>query len=412
VSAIRFEIQKKSVNNGARVGILYTPHGAVETPAFVPVGTKATVKGITPEMLEDIGVTIALANTYHLYLEPGEGVVLDAGGLHSFMNFKKPLMTDSGGFQVLSLGAAFGKSVTKVASVKELAMEIEDAQKRLPAVYDEDVASVHGQLAIIDEEGVSFTSHIDGSLHRFTPERSMEIQHNLGADIIFAFDEATASGADHAYQREAMARTHRWANRSLKAHRQNYEASKVQALFGIVQGGRFEDLRRESAREISFMNFDGFGIGGSYVKEDIDTAVGWVCEELPEEKPRHLLGIGEPLDLFSSIERGVDLFDCVSPTRRGRNGSLYTTHGLINIENRKYSIDFTVIEEGCKCYTCRNYTKAYLAHLYRTNEMLGPILGSVHNLYFIVNLMKGIRGAILEGNFEEYKRRFVEKYKI
>lgn len=391
MNPLRFEILKKK--GKARAGILHTPHGDIETPAFVAVGTKGTVKSLTPEMLEGLGSQIILSNTYHLYLQPGDEVVRDAGGLHRFANWDKPFMTDSGGFQVFSLGAAFGKQISKIA--KEEIVEESSA----PSVYDEDIATQHGQLAIVDEEGVTFTSHINGSLHRFTPERSIEIQHNLGADIIVAFDECTSATATKEYQIEAMHRTHRWAERSWKAHKQNTGASLKQGLFGVVQGGRYEDLRRESAKAIASMPFDGFAIGGSYVKEDLDTAVGWVCDELPEEFPRHLLGIGEPEDLISGIAKGVDLFDCVAPTRIGRNGALYVTKGegfgKINILNAKFVQDFGPIEEGCKCYTCTNYSRAYLSHLFRADEMLGATLASLHNIYFIVNLVKKEREKIL-----------------
>lgn len=391
MNPLRFEILKKK--GKARAGILHTPHGDIETPAFVAVGTKGTVKSLTPEMLEGLGSQIILSNTYHLYLQPGDKVVRNAGGLHRFANWDKPFMTDSGGFQVFSLGAAFGKQISKIA--KEEIVEESSA----PSVYDEDIATQHGQLAIVDEEGVTFTSHINGSLHRFTPERSIEIQHNLGADIIVAFDECTSATATKEYQIEAMHRTHRWAERSWKAHKQNTGASLKQGLFGVVQGGRYEDLRRESAKAIASMPFDGFAIGGSYVKEDLDTAVGWVCDELPEEFPRHLLGIGEPEDLISGIAKGVDLFDCVAPTRIGRNGALYVTKGegfgKINILNAKFVEDFGPIEEGCKCYTCTNYSRAYLSHLFRADEMLGATLASLHNIYFIVNLVKKEREKIL-----------------
>ncbi len=382
-----YEILKRKGN--ARAGIIHTPHGDIETPAFVAVGTKGTVKALTPEMLESLGSQIILSNTYHLYLQPGDETVRDAGGLHKFANWDKPFMTDSGGFQVFSLGAAYGKQLTKIAK------EAIPDESSTPAIYDEDIATQHGQLAIIDEEGVTFTSHINGSLHRFTPERSIEIQHNLGADIIVAFDECTSATASKDYQHEAMDRTHRWAERSWKAHKQNLDASRKQALFGVVQGGRFEDLRRESAKAIADMPFDGFCIGGSYVKEDLDTAVGWVCEELPEDRPRHLLGIGEPSDLVSGIAKGVDMFDCVAPTRIGRNGCVYSKAGKLNLLNAKFVRDFGPLDEGCSCYACRNYSRAYIAHLFRADEMLAAVLASIHNIHFIVNLVKAEREKIL-----------------
>lgn len=392
MNAFTFSIQARDKKSRARAGVVTTPHGSFETPCFVVVGTKATVKSVTSEMLKEAGAAIALANTYHLYLQPGDDVVRAAGGVGKFMHWDGPTMTDSGGFQVFSLGAAYGHAVSKV-SREEL-----DADTVTPSVYDADIATQHGKLAIIDDEGVSFTSHIDGSLHRFTPERSIEIQHNLGADIIVAFDECTGATASYDYQKEAMHRTHRWAERSLYAHKQNIDAANKQALFGVVQGGRYEDLRRESARFLADKNFDGFGIGGSYIKEDLDTAVGWVCEELPDDKPRHLLGIGEPQDLINGIAKGVDMFDCVIPTRYGRTGTVFTREGKISLRKEQYARNFSAIDDGCECYTCKNYTRAYLAHLFRADEMLGATLASVHNLYFLISLVRNAREAILDGS--------------
>lgn len=399
MSAIKFSIEKKLPNTLGRAGVLKTPHGKIETPAFVVVGTKGSVKSLTPEDVADLGAQVVLANTYHLYLQPGDETVRDMGGLHKMMNWTGPTMTDSGGFQAFSLGAAFGKGVSKVAKEED------------GGVSDENEGSQEEpKLAHIDEDGVTFKSPFDGSKHKFTPERSMEIQHNIGADMIFAFDECTSPHASHEYQKEAMERTHRWAERSLVAHKKNKNAQEKQAIFGIVQGGRFQDLREESARVISKMDFDGFGIGGSFTKEDMDTAVGWVNKILPEEKPRHLLGIGEPMDLFGGAENGADLFDCVAPTRIGRNGSFYTKNGKINILNASFRVDLSPIDEDCGCYTCKNYTRAYVAHLFRAREMLGATLGSIHNLYFIVNLVKKIRQSILDENFAEYKEEFLRKF--
>src|SRR3990167_1763661 len=338
MSSISFKIEKRMSGTLGRAGVITTPHGAIETPAFIAVGTKAAVKALTPEQVAGIGAQAVLANTYHLYLQPGEKIVEKAGGLGEFMGWQGPTMTDSGGFQVFSLGAAFGKTISKF--VKDDAPKEESV-----AVYDEGVASQHGQLAIIDDEGVSFTSHLDGSLHRFTPERSVEIQHALGADIFFAFDECTSPTEPYEYQKEAMERTHRWASRSLKAHRQNLDANKRQALFGIVQGGRHEDLRRESAREIASLGFDGIGIGGSFSKEDMRSALSAAVGELPEEVPRHFLGIGEPGDILEGIANGMDLFDCVAPTRTRRRRSLYTRQGIIHLKNGKYRSDFTPLSE-------------------------------------------------------------------
>lgn len=398
MSPIKFTIEKKLSNGPGRAGILETPHGKIETPAFVVVGTKGSVKSLTPEQVAGLGAQVVLANTYHLYLQPGDEIVRDMGGLHKMMNWDGPTMTDSGGFQAFSLGAAFGKGVSKVAKEDDNGEEENEGSQEEP------------KLAHIDEDGVTFKSPFDGKKHKFTPERSIEIQHDIGADMIFAFDECTSPRASYEYQKEAMERTHRWAERSLAAHKKNSEASEKQALFGIVQGGRFEDLRRESAKIIGGMDFDGFGIGGSFTKEDMDTAVGWVNQILPEDKPRHLLGIGEPMDLFGGAENGADLFDCVAPTRIGRNGSFYTKNGKINILNSAFRNDFSSIDEGCECYVCKNYTRAYVAHLFRAREMLGATLGSIHNLYFIVNLVKKIRQSILDGNFAEFKEKFLRRY--
>ncbi len=399
--SLKFTIKKKLDKTLARAGVLETPHGKIETPAFVTVGTKATVKALTPGQLKELGAQVALANTYHLYLQPGDELIKKAGGLHKFMNWDKPTMTDSGGFQAFSLGVALGSGVSKVASATK------DEVTRCGEIKDDPKCS----MAKIDEDGVTFKSHIDGSQHKFTPEKSIQIQHNIGADMIFAFDECTSPNADYDYQVEAMDRTHRWAERSLKEHKKLNKKNKI-ALFGIVQGGRFEDLRKKSAEFISKLDFDGFGIGGSFNKEDMDTAVGWVNKILPENKPRHLLGIGEPEDLFGGIENGVDLFDCVAPTRIARNGTLYTSSGKINILNAKFREDFTPIDEGCGCYTCQNYTRSYIAHLFRAKEIQANTLATIHNLYFIVNLVKKIRQSIIDGNFEEFKGEFLEKYNV
>lgn len=390
---MKFIIEKESKDSRASVGIIETAHGQIKTPAFIVVGTKATVKALPPEQVLSIGAQAILSNTYHLYLEPGEEIMRKAGGLNKFMNWSGPTFTDSGGFQVFSLGVAYGNKISKVSLSEDL---------------EEDSQSSHAKLVSIDEDGIDFKSIIDGSKHRFTPERSIEIQHNIGADIIFAFDECTSPHASYEYQKEAMDRTHRWAERSLKYHKDNNKNN--QAQFGIVQGGRYEDLRKESARIISEMDFDGFGIGGSFDKEDMYTTVGWVNDNLPKNKPRHLLGIGEPLDLFGGIENGADTFDCVAPTRIARNGGIYTLDGRINILNAKYQNDFSKLDNSCMCYTCNNYTKAYIAHLFRSKEILGATLASIHNLYFIVNLVNDIRLSIINDNFLEFKDRFIRRY--
>ena len=397
---LTFIIEKKMGALG-RAGVLTTPHGVINTPAFVTVGTKATVKALTPEQVASLGAQVVLANTYHLYLEPGDEIIRDAGGFGKFMNWRGPTMTDSGGFQVFSLGVAFGSKVGKLSKVP---------QGNIIAGDEIDPAGEAGKLAKIDEDGVTFKSYKDGSVHRFTPERSMEIQHNLGADIFFAFDECTSPAAPYEYQKEAMERTHRWAQRSLDAHHKNKEAAGKQGLFGVVQGGRHRDLREESARVLGVMDFDGYGIGGSFDKDDMTTAVGWVNAILPENKPRHLLGIGEPEDLFGAVENGCDLFDCVAPTRTGRNGTLHTRHGKINMRNARFVRDFSPVDNECDCYTCENYTRAYIAHLFRSDEMLAGTLASIHNLRFLVSLVEQMREAILNDTFNSLKTNFLTRY--
>jgi queuine tRNA-ribosyltransferase len=403
VRPISFSIDKELEGSLARAGVLSTPHGEIKTPAYMAVATKATVKGISSLVLPELGVQGIIANTYHLYLSPGEKIVDKAGGVGRFMHWDRPAMTDSGGFQVFSLGVGFGKKLSKF-------LPAEAAAEEGIAVFDEDLATSHGKLAIVDEEGVSFTSHVDGTLHRFTPERSIEIQHGLGADIIYAFDECTAPNADYDYQKEAMDRTHRWADRSLKAHRQNVDKNNAQGIYGIVQGGRYADLRIESAKEIAGMDFDGFGIGGSFSKHDILGILDKVNRELPKEKPRHLLGIGEPEDIFIGVAAGIDTFDCVLPTRNGRSGGVYTHQGKVQIPNAAFKDDFTPLDPGCGCRVCKNYTKSYIHHLFRTGEMLGPMLASQHNLYFLATLTERIRQSILNGDFEQFRDEFLGTY--
>ncbi|HVV39264.1 MAG TPA: tRNA guanosine(34) transglycosylase Tgt [Candidatus Paceibacterota bacterium] len=415
---ISLTIEKELTGSLARAGVLHTPHGTIETPAFIAVATKADVKGIEASRLAELGVQGIIANTYHLYLSPGEKIVEKGGGVNKFMTWDRPSMTDSGGFQVFSLGVGFGKKISKFSKAAGAESSALPAGQQgdgrsndsVPAVWDEDLATSHGKLAVIDDEGVSFTSHIDGSLHRFTPERSIEIQHALGADIIFAFDECTAPNAEYEYQKEAMDRTHRWAERSLRAHRGNIDKNAKQGIFGIVQGGRFADLRIESAREIATMDFDGYGIGGSFSKWDLLGILDKVNAELPKEKPRHLLGIGEPEDLFIGAAAGCDTFDCVLPTRNGRTGGLYSNKGKIQIPNAEYKEDQNPIDPECACPVCKRYTKSYIHHLFRTGEMLGPILASQHNLYFLANLTKKIRASIIDGTFEKYKEAFLSEY--
>ena len=404
-----FSINKKSSETKlARTGTINTPHGKINTPAFVVVGTKATVKALSPEMVRDyIGAQVTLANTYHLYLQPGQSNVKDHGGFAKMMSWKgkdgslMPTFTDSGGFQVFSLGQAMGHGVSKIATSKEIS-EKETKEE----------TSNHEKLAIIDDEGVTFKSVIDGSEHRFTPESSMKIQHDLGADMIFAFDECTSPLAPREYQEKALKRTHAWAGRCIKEHKKLGVSSATgtqQALFGVVQGGSFEDLRELSAKTLGAMDFDGYGIGGSFTKEDMAGAVRTVTENLPEEKPRHLLGIGEPIDLFLGVEYGIDTFDCVAPTRVARNGALYTYEGRINITNAKYIDDMSPISDDDTFYT-HAFTKSYLHHLFKSNEMFASTLASIHNLSFIVKLVDDMRVAIEEDRFMEFKEKFCKTY--
>jgi len=407
-NGFNFEIKKKLVGLG-RAAVYSTPHGDIQTPAFVTVGTKAAVKGLTPEMIKDLGGQVFLANTYHLYLAPGDDIVVKSGGLHQFSNWSGPMMTDSGGFQVLSLGSAFGTNVSKIAKA-----DSGFNQKR----KNENKESI----AKITEDGVEFRSIKDGSKHFFTPEKSMQIQQNLGADMYFAFDECTSSQASYEYQVEAMGRTHRWATRSLDEHKRLEKKKKglvnkalgrvkpPQALFGVVQGGRHKELRQESAETLGAMDFDGYGIGGSFDKDDMDSAVGIACSHLPENKPRHLLGIGEPIDFFLGVENGIDLFDCVAPTRMARHGSVHTKDGKVNIKNARFKNDFTPIEKDCACYACKNYTRAYICHLLREQEMLGATLASIHNLHFVVKLVDDIRASIYDGTFTKFKKTYLKKY--
>lgn len=389
---------------GGRVGYYDTPHGKILTPTFVAVGTKSTVKSMTPEMLISCGVQVVLANTYHLYLQPGDEIIKNAGGFPKWMNWAGPTMTDSGGFQVFSLGAAYGKGISKVNNTEKI-LQLDAGRST------DDVTP----LAKVGSDGVSFKSHIDGSLHYLTPRKSMEIQHNLGADIIFAFDECTTPTETYEYQKESLNRTHKWAQESLNIHTQLDPEGK-QALFGVVQGAQFEDLRKDSSKVLSEMKaengreFEGFGIGGSFSKEDMATAVAWVTKVLPKDKPRHLLGIGEPLDLFMGVELGIDFFDCVAPTRHARHGTVYTKDGRVNLLNEKYQTLNIPIDENCMCYTCKNFKLSYLSHLFRAKEMLGATLASIHNIYFINKLVLDMRQSILDDNFDEFKKEFLGKY--
>lgn len=394
--ALEFTINQRLEGTLARTGTITTPHGVIETPAFIPVSTQATLKTLTPEQLSATGAQATLANAYHLFLRPGHGVLDQAGGLHSFMNWDKPTFSDSGGFQVMSLGVGFKKVIDMTG----------DGESNVTRKKD--------KLAWIDDDGVTFKSHLDGTTHRFTPELSMQIQHGIGADITFAFDELTTLHHDYYYQIESLdKRTHPWAVRSLAEHqRLNEERSHrpPQALFGVVQGANYEDLRRKSAKFLGEMDFDGYGLGGALEKARIGEIVRWMNEELPENKPRHMLGISEPDDIFACIENGADTFDCVSPARVGRNGALYTKYGRVNITRAQYKTDFTPFDSGCDCYMCTNYTSAYVHHLFKADEILAKSLATIHNIRFIVRLVDNIRASIADGTFMQFKEDFLVDY--
>lgn len=364
-----YELKHVCKQTGARYGILHTPHGDVETPMFMPVGTLATVKGISPEQLKEMNSGVILSNTYHLWLRPGEDVVEKAGGLHKFMNYDRPILTDSGGFQVFSLG----------------------------------------KTRKIEEEGVTFKSIIDGKKLFLSPEKAIDIQNKLGADIIMSFDECAPYPCTYDYMKKSVERTLRWAKRGQDAHARKND----QALFGIVQGGEYSDLREMCAKELVKMDFPGYSIGGTSVGEPkevmykmIDDAIQW----LPEDKPRYLMGVGNPIDLIEGAMRGVDMFDCVLPTRVARHGALMTSHGRININNEKYKYDFTPLDEDCDCYTCKNYTKAYLRHLHKSEELFGKNLLSIHNVRFLLKLSEDIREAIKNDRLADFKEEFLERY--
>ncbi|MDD4569994.1 MAG: tRNA guanosine(34) transglycosylase Tgt [Tepidanaerobacteraceae bacterium] len=368
---MKFDVLKKSANTTARLGILETSHGSFQTPVFMPVGTQATVKTMTPDELKEIGAKIILSNTYHLYLRPGHELVKEAGGLHSFMNWDGSILTDSGGFQVFSLG----------------------------------------KLREISEEGVTFRSHIDGSLHFIGPEISIEIQNALGADIIMAFDECIPYPANYDYVLKSVERTTRWAKRCQKAHN-NIDS---QTLFGIVQGGMYKDLRRKSAMDMVSLGFKGYAIGGLSVGEPKNVmyeVLDFTVPLLPDDKPRYLMGVGSPDDLFEGVTRGIDMFDCVLPTRIARNGTVFTKNGKLVVRNATYAKDFSPLDLDCDCYTCKNYTRAYIRHLINTNEILGIRLTTIHNLHFLINLMKQIRKAIKGDYLLQLKDEFYSNFGI
>ena len=362
------EIKHVCKQTGARYGILHTPHGDVETPMFMPVGTLATVKYLSPEDLYELEAGVVLANTYHLWLRPGEDVVANAGGVQNFMNYKGPMLTDSGGFQVFSLA---------------------DRRK-------------------ITEEGVKFKHHLNGSPLFLSPEKAIEIQNKLGADIIMSFDECPPFPATYEYMKNSVERTLRWAKRGQDAHN-----NPKQALFGIVQGGEYEDLRKHCAETLAAMDFPGYSIGGTSVGEDKETMykmIDYSIKYLPFDKPRYLMGVGSYDSIIEGVMRGVDMFDCVLPTRIARHGALMTSQGRINIRDKKYEYDLSRLDPECDCYTCRNYTKSYLRHLYKCDEGLGKRLLSIHNIRFLINLTKQIRVAIQEDRLLDFKNEFFEKY--
>ena len=369
--AVTFETTHICKQSGARTGILHTPHGDVLTPMFMPVGTAASVKFISPEELYDMHAGVILANTYHCWLRPGEDIVAKAGGLHKFMNYDNPMLTDSGGFQVFSLTS----------------------------------------MRKITEEGVTFKSHLDGTTLFLSPEKSIDIQNKLGADIIMALDECPPYPATYEYMKNSVDRTLRWAKRCQDAHKRVGE----QSLFGIVQGGEFEEIRRYSAQQLAAMDFDGYAIGGTSVgetKETLYKMIDYSMIDLPKEKVKYLMGVGSTDALFEGVLRGVDMFDCVLPTRIARHGTLMTSQGRINIKRAEYADDFTPLDPECDCYCCKNYTKAYLRHLFRCNEGFGMRLMSLHNLRFLIHLMEDMRTAINEDRFLDFKNEFFEKHNL
>jgi queuine tRNA-ribosyltransferase len=366
-----FEFSLEAEQSGARAGVLSTPHGPILTPVFAPVGTQATVKAIEPRELHELGASLVLANTYHLYLRPGDELIAELGGLHRFMAWDGPILTDSGGFQVFSLG----------------------------------------EMRTLDINGATFRSHLDGSLHRLTPETSIRIQHNLGADIIMALDECPVPD-DRAAVEAALDRTHHWLARCVDEHARSGNPAR-QALFGIVQGGIFHDLRAESARVVCAMELPGHAIGGLAVgetKAQMYTTLENTTPLLPADKPRYLMGVGSPEDLVHSVARGVDIFDCVLPTRLARNGAALTRQGRINMRNKQYAADPDPVEPGCACYTCTHFSRAYIRHLVKSSEILGHQLLSIHNLHLLLTLMREMRAAIVDGTFADYATAFLATY--
>lgn len=407
-----FQVEARDARCAARAGLLQTPRGLVPTPVYCPVGTVATVKTLDPLEVEETGAPMILANTYHLMLRPGADRLHRLEGLHRFMGWAGPIMTDSGGFQAFSLGYAREHGVGKIGGVFPGEAKAPNAGKRKGTDL--------GRLAVIDEDGVTFRSHIDGSTHRLTPEISIGLQQKIGADFIVAFDECTSPLSDHAYTRRAMERTHRWAVRCLEAR--DRKAHLPQALMGIVQGGAYEDLRRESTQVIAAMPFDGFCVGGSLgtSKADMHKVLDWTIPDLPDDRFRHLLGIGDVDDLFEAVERGIDSFDCVIPTRFARHGTLLVSPPVgsrknrfrLNIWNTANSEDNGPVDPSCGCPLCRRFSRAYLRHLFQAEELLGHRLASLHNVWFTQALMRQIRTAILEGRFLELKAEWLGPHPI
>ncbi len=395
----------KDKKTRARVGVIHTAHGDIQTPAFVPVGTQATVKSLTPEELNTIGVQLFFVNTYHMYLRPEIEVIKKAGGLHKFMNWNRPIMTDSGGFQVFSLGRSSMSFPRRRESVLVF------GETRIP----DQVGNDNKKMVKITDDGVEFQSHWDGTKHIFTPESSMKWQEELGSDMHIAFDDCTPYGVTHEKARKSLDRTHAWAKRSLEEHKKLKNKKTIllnssTALYGSIQGSVFEDLRKESAKVISFMDFDGIAIGGVSVgesKKEMENVLAWVTPLLPEDKPRHLLGVGEVDDIFTLVEHGMDTFDCVQPTRLARVGVLYEKRGAIDITKAGFAEDFGPVEKGCACYTCTHFTRAYIHHLFHVKELLGYRLATIHNLHFIHRLVDDIRESIRRNSFLELKRKWL-----
>lgn len=412
-----FELVHKEKHTRARAGVIHTGHGDIETPIFMPVGTQATVKSLDPRDIAEVGAQIILANTYHLHLRPGEDLIAASGGLHQFMKWNGPILTDSGGFQVLSLGQQREKKLR--SSPHHLITQSPD--------HNNEPTESQGRLVRIDDDGVTFRSHIDGSTHRFTPESAIETQHKLGADIIMAFDECTPDDASEEYTRQAMERTHRWAERSLRHHNLKSKFQNLKShLFGIIQGANNQKLRVRSAQYISSLDFDGIAIGGEsvgYNMEATKNILDWVIPLIPEDKPHYAMGLGfAPLDLFEVVERGVDMFDCVAPTRIARNGTLYAHPDTLrelganeiqlgqsrfSITNARFREDQNPIDPRCACAVCATFSRAYLHHLFAAEELLAYRLATIHNLSFFLNLMKEMRAAILEDRFLDLKKEWM-----